>query len=140
MPVTGTSAVGFGALGMVTDPALSAFRVTQAFDGNYNGGYLLSGQNISGTGLALDARGMQGIYGGGFYTLRCSGNSASAAFYVSRDSANWMLLTATAMASGTTTALGQWSGYYPYILGVAPWVSASTSGTGTIWLTLDLQG
>ena len=133
------------------DPVQSALRivfgentaigipVTVSAIRSYSGGFLISGQALSGTGLAIDARAYGGEYGAGFWTMIASGNSASAAFHGGRDSANWKLITATALPSGTVTATGQWSGYYPYIVGVVPWQSASDSGTGTVWMTLDLR-
>lgn len=127
------------------DPALSALRVTYG-DGSptalgvtrYTGGFLASAKKASGIDAVLDARANAGGYSIGFVTFRNSGNSATAAIWGSRDSTAWFLITATAMPSGAATSTAQWSGFWPFIAGGATWVSASVSGTGTVYITMDL--
>ena len=148
MAATGWSGLN-GLLQYAGDPALSALRVTYAPDqaGNglptipqtYTGAFLVSARITTGTGATLTALANGGGYGAGYYQINCTGNSASGGFYVSHDGVGWNLLTATAMASGANTALGQWSGYYPYITWVTTWISAGSNLTGTLWVALDLK-
>ena len=147
MAMTGMSAIGFGVLSQVGDPNLSALRVTNnpeqtggfVVSNPYTGAFLVSARSTTGTGAILTALRNGGPYGAGFYQLMCTGNSASGGFYVSHDGAGWISLTATAMASGAATAIGQWSGYYPYITWVNTWISAGSNLTGTVWVVLDLK-
>ena len=102
----------------------------------FTAGYLLSAQNATGTGRAIDARSIRGGYGAGFYMFQTSGNSASADFLVSHDSATWFSLTATSLGLNAT-GIGQFSGYYPFVAGRVTWVSgAANTGTVTLQLTL----
>ncbi len=104
----------------------------------FTGGFLVSARSTTGTGNVLTALQNGGGYGAGFWTLNCTGNSASGQFMVSRDGVGWLALTATAMASGAATATGQWSGYFPYITFVNTWISAGSNLTGTTWVSLWL--
>ena len=144
MAVTGWSGLN-PILQYAGDPALSALRVTFG-DGSptslltytpFTGGVIASAKKASGVDIGIDARGIAGGYSIGFFTIVVSGNSATATFFGSRDSATWFPITSTAMPSGATTATGQWSGYYPYIAGGANWVSGG-GATAAVYMTLDL--
>ncbi len=146
MAVDGMSGLWPQGMGHIADPVLSAWRVTNAAEETAlsawrsmnpaTAGYLLSAVSAAGMGKGMDARANGGGYSIGFWYLTVSGNSASAEFLASHDSATWRLITATAAGPGTT-ATGQWSGYYPYIAASAKWVSAGAQ-TGRVDLHLSL--
>lgn len=167
MGVTGMSGQGLGVLLEVGDPAESALRImpygnkTGAFvvsatgnflvsapagglpvsitaDNKNTAGFLVSARITTGTGNTMTALHNGGGYGAGWYNLMCTGNSASGAFFVSHDGVGWLSLTATAMASGSNTGTGQWSGYFPYITWVTTWISVGSNLTGTVWVKLML--
>jgi hypothetical protein len=132
MAFTGMS--GINILQHLADPNQSALRVTNQSLDSYTSVWLVSAQNISGTGQGLDAR----AHGGqGFFMIRSSGNPSTADILGSLDSATWFLATATAMAAGGT-ATGQWSSYYPYIAGRVTWVSGGTR-TASVDVVLALK-
>ena len=155
MAVTGWSGANT-ILQYAGDPVASALRVVFGEGGTaglpvsapagglpvinpYTSTFLVSARITTGTGAILTALPNGGGYGAGYYQINCTGNSASGAFNVSLDGVGWVQLTATAMASGVNTAIGQWSGYYPYITFVTTWISAGSNLTGTVWVALALK-
>ncbi len=139
----GMTAVENGVLQHVADPTASAIRIVNPGPDNplrvisYTAGFLLQNKSATGIGNILDARANGGVFGAGYWFATVSGNSASAEFLVSHDSANWRLLTATAWGPGST-ANGQWSGYYPYIAASAKWISAGAQ-TASVTLHMSLK-
>lgn len=93
--------------------------------------FLLSGQNFQGSGTAQSFRWSDKTY---FY-VSAAGNSATATLYASPDGAShWLPITAIAVKG---TASAQLTGFYPYILAEATWISG---GTVTAQLYVAVEG
>lgn len=129
----GMTGIWPAALGNLADPVASALRVIQSNGngGQYTAGNLLTGQNVTGTGVnTMDSR----AYKVGYVTLRISGNSASASLWASDDNAGWMNVTSWA-GGPNTTATAQLTTYYPYLAGSVTWASGGTN-TGKVYMNV----
>lgn len=87
--------------------------------------FLISGQNVTGTGSAQNNASLAGYWSDkGYVFIECSGNSASASIWASPDPANgdWMQITGWALGVNTT-ATAQLSAYYPFVAAQVDWIS-----------------
>lgn len=99
---------------------------------------LLNGGTVIGTGNGFDVKnfGSSGVCG--WWIFQASGNSASAQFLVSMDSATWYGLSSVVTGINQTMT-GLWSGFYPYIAAQVTWISNSGGNTASAYLKLALK-